>query len=125
MIDSTENSTPNQPKPKGGRRPGAGRKPSTVKGVLKKLPCQSAALILAEINAHDKWLKLLESKDEKIVLETLKYLNDQAYGKAKQAIQHTGGITLEHFSALTDEQLIGFAAQLGVSAEHLTASGSA
>lgn len=125
MIDSPEKSKPYQGKPKGGRRPGAGRKPSTVKGVLKKLPCHSAALILAEINAHDKWLKLLESKDEKIVLETLKYLNDQAYGKAKQAVEHSGGISLEHFSALSDEQLIGIASQLGISADSLTASGSA
>uniref|UniRef100_E6QIE2 Uncharacterized protein n=1 Tax=mine drainage metagenome TaxID=410659 RepID=E6QIE2_9ZZZZ len=74
---------------KGGKRPGAGRKPSTIKGIAKNLPKESAELLLAEINAHSKWLSLAESADERIRLETLKYLTDRAYGKARQAIEHT------------------------------------
>lgn len=74
---------------KGGKRPGAGRKPSTIKGIAKKLPKESAALLLAEINAHEKWVSLANSTDERIQLETLKYLTDRAYGKARQAIQAT------------------------------------
>jgi hypothetical protein len=72
---------------KGGKRPGAGRKPSTIKGIAKKLPRESAELLLAEINAHSKWMSLADSADERIVLETLKYLTDRAYGKARQAIE--------------------------------------
>jgi hypothetical protein len=71
---------------KGGKRPGAGRKPSTIKGIAKKLPKASAELLLAEINANSKWVTLANSDDERIQLETLKYLTDRAYGKARQAI---------------------------------------
>jgi hypothetical protein len=74
---------------RGGKRPGAGRKPSTVKGIAKRLPKESAELLLAEINAHSKWLALANSKDERIVLEALKYLSDRAYGKARQSIEAT------------------------------------
>ena len=71
---------------RGGRRPGAGRKPSTLKGISRMLPRESAELILAEINANQKWVKLCNSEKESIVLEALKYLTDRAYGKAKQSM---------------------------------------
>ncbi|MGD0733844.1 MAG: hypothetical protein ABR976_01810 [Terracidiphilus sp.] len=74
---------------KGGKRPGAGRKPSTIKGITKRLPKESAEILLAEINANSKWVSLANSADERIQLETLKYLTDRAYGKARQAIQAT------------------------------------
>ena len=77
-------------KSKGGKRPGAGRKPSTLKGIARKLPKEIAEILLAEINAHQKWLDLADSKDERIVLDTLKYLSDRAYGKAPQAMEVTG-----------------------------------
>ena len=65
------------------------RKPSTIKGISKRLPRESAELILAEIKANSMWLVLAESKDERIRLETLKYLTDRAYGKARQSIEAT------------------------------------
>lgn len=76
--------------PKGGKRPGAGRKPHKIKGLLKELPPDTAALILADMDAAKKWRRLADSKDERIVLDTLKYLTDRAYGKPKQAMEHTG-----------------------------------
>jgi hypothetical protein len=72
---------------RGGKRPGAGRKPSTIRGIAKKLPRESAELVLAEINANSKWVALANSSDERIVLETLKYLTDRAYGRARQSLQ--------------------------------------
>lgn len=75
---------------KGGKRPGSGRKPSTIKGIAKKLPRESAELILCEIKANQRWVELASSSDERIVLETLKYLTDRAYGKAAQAVEHSG-----------------------------------
>ena len=75
---------------KGGKRPGAGRKPSTIKGIAKKLPKESAEILLVEINANSKWISLANSKDERIVLEALKYLSDRAYGKARQSIEASG-----------------------------------
>ena len=69
---------------KGGRRPGAGRKPSTLKGIAKRLPRETAELLLAEINANAKCVALANSNDERIQLEVLKYLSDRAYGKPRQ-----------------------------------------
>lgn len=75
---------------KGGKTPGAGRKPSTIKGILRNLPKDTAALILAEIDAGKKWVSLAHSEDEAIVFKTLAYLTDRAFGKAKQAVEVTG-----------------------------------
>jgi hypothetical protein len=72
---------------RGGRRLGAGRKPTTIKGIAKKLPRETADLLLTEINANSKWIVLANSKDERIRLETLKYLTDRAYGKPRQSIE--------------------------------------
>jgi hypothetical protein len=35
----------------GGRRPGAGRKPSTIQGILRRLPPEAAELLTREIKA--------------------------------------------------------------------------
>lgn len=69
---------------RGGKRPGAGRKPSTLKGIAKRLPRETAELLLAEINANAKWVALANSNDERIQLDVLKYLSDRAYGKPRQ-----------------------------------------
>jgi hypothetical protein len=87
------NKAENQPESKtvkGGKRAGAGRKPSTLKGIARKLPKETAELLLAEIKAESKWKKLASSDDERIVLDTLKYLTDRAHGKATQAMEVTG-----------------------------------
>lgn len=47
-----------------------------------------AQAILKETNAARKWGKLLESKDEAIQLQALKFLHEQAYGKAPQPNTH-------------------------------------
>lgn len=95
--DALLNSIPNQffsMKSKGGKRAGAGRKPSTIKGITRKLPKETAGLILAEINANSKWISLAQSKDERIQLDTLKYLTDRAHGKAAQTVEHLGSVTV-------------------------------
>lgn len=74
----------------GGKRQGAGRKPSTIKGLTAKLPKETAHLILDTIRANQKWVSLADSDDERIVLETLKYLTDRAHGKARQSVEHSG-----------------------------------
>lgn len=87
----------NQVAAHGGSRKRAGRKPSTIKGLAKTLPRESAELLLNEIKAHKKWVDLAKSADERIVLDTLKYLTDRAYGKPTQAVDmsHSGKVTLE------------------------------
>jgi hypothetical protein len=47
----------------GGRRPGAGRKPSTLKGILKKLPKEIAEILERELRVKAE-LFLLEIKLE-------------------------------------------------------------
>ena len=106
-----EESTKQSSSGHGGKRKGAGRKPSTLKGVLKCLPKQSAELILQEINAQQKWKDLLGCPDLNIQLKALMYLTDRAYGKAAQAIEHSGpdGGPIQHehidISKLSDSQL--------------------
>jgi hypothetical protein len=41
-----------------------------IKGIARKLPKESAELLLAEINAHSKWVSPATSTDERVVLDT-------------------------------------------------------
>lgn len=85
-------------KRKGGRRPGAGRKP---KPKLPFAPKAQADLVLDKLGsvhqgkklptADDLWLQLLTSKDERIKLDTLKYLTDRREGKPIQRIAGEDG----------------------------------
>lgn len=54
------------------------------------MPSETAELILTEIKANKKWVDLANSKDERISLDTMKYLTDRAYGKPKQSLEHSG-----------------------------------
>lgn len=96
---------------RGGKRPGAGRKPTTIRGVMKKLPSETAELILATIDANQKWIALANDEDHRIQFEVMRYLTDRALGKPKQAVEHSGpgGGPIQHehidLSRLTDEQL--------------------
>jgi hypothetical protein len=42
----------------GGRRRGAGRKPSTIKGILKRLPREAAELLIREIKAKAELIEV-------------------------------------------------------------------
>jgi hypothetical protein len=42
----------------GGRRPGAGRKPSTIQGILKRLPKEAAELLTREIKAKAELIRV-------------------------------------------------------------------
>lgn len=65
----------------GGLRPGAGR-PKGAKSILTKA---FAGKILVDCDAPTEFQNLLKSKNEKIKLETLKYLCDHLWGKAPQS----------------------------------------
>lgn len=79
----------------GGKRAGAGRKPSTLKGLSKKLGKFDAEILLAKINGNQKWLDLAKCGDLRVELEVMKYLTDRAYGKVTQPLDHSGKVTLE------------------------------
>jgi hypothetical protein len=95
---------------RGGKRPGAGRKPNYLKRLgIKAL---TAAEILAHHDEPDLWRGLLLHKSPDIRLRTLQYLTDRRDGKAKQAVNVTGGLFHAHtayrdplLAALSQEEL--------------------
>lgn len=95
---------------RGGRRSGAGRKPNYLKRLgIKAI---TAAEILAHHNEPDLWAGLLNHRSPDIRLRTLQYLVDRRDGKAKQAVQVSGGLLHAHtayrdplLAALSPEEL--------------------
>lgn len=110
--------------PRGGRRTGAGRKPGAInritaikqaafeireiKGIKGEAARQAvtAAVVLGMVDEAAKWLKLLESRDERIVLAAMQYLTDRSDGKARQSVdvdiddkRKTGSERLKEFIA--------------------------
>jgi hypothetical protein len=59
-----------------------GRKPIWAKNLTRNM----AAVVLKENSAKELWAKLLNSSDERIRLETLRYLTDRLEGKPFTAI---------------------------------------
>lgn len=78
------------PKKRGGKRPGAGRKPEILKVLHPDIKPATAASILAQHDESAIWTRFLRSRDERIALDAAKYLTDRRDGKAKQAIEHSG-----------------------------------
>ncbi|MGA9667973.1 MAG: hypothetical protein WBQ94_02125 [Terracidiphilus sp.] len=67
-------------KPRGGKRPGAGRKSNAVK-------LQEAGFVadwLTREFQEIKWNQLVNSKDEMVALRAMAYLTDRLYGKPRQ-----------------------------------------
>ena len=90
---------------RGGKRPGAGRKPGSIERVTAirqaREPLQlikgsraeravTAAAVLGLIDEAKAWLRLLKDKRGKTRLTALMYLTDRRDGKAKQAVEMTG-----------------------------------
>src|ERR1700722_1623999 len=48
---------------RGGPRPGAGRKPSTIEGILKRLPPEAAELLIREIKAKAELIQVQIKSD--------------------------------------------------------------
>lgn len=71
---------------KGGYRKGAGRKSRAQKLLDAGFVCTAFD---AEVQAKT-WKSMLASDDERIVLDTAKYLTDRLYGKATEKHEHTG-----------------------------------
>jgi hypothetical protein len=110
--------TPNKERPgveanragRGGKRPGAGRKPNYLKRLgIKAI---TAAEILAHHNEPELWAGLLRHKSPDIRLRTIQYLTDRRDGKPKQAVAVSGGILHAHtayrdplLAGLSDEEL--------------------
>lgn len=75
--------------PRGGKRINAGRKPKpSPKQVVRKVIAET---ILAGIDEAKAWSRLLNSEDDRISLEALKYLTNRRDGMPPQSIEHKGG----------------------------------
>jgi hypothetical protein len=71
---------------RGGYRKGAGRKSKASKLIQAGFVANWFTDEFQEI----KWKSLANSSDERIAIEAMKYLSDRLYGKAKQAVEHSG-----------------------------------
>lgn len=86
----------------GGKREGAGRKP--LPRAKHSTGLEKFAWIIEELNKEKskpelakeagelkKWRELWEAKDDRIRLDTRKFVYDHAYGKATQPVDHGAG----------------------------------
>lgn len=71
---------------RGGSRPGSGRKAKEINEIRRSF----AAEILTPTIEKNRFRKMLDSSDERVALDALKYLADQKYGKAPQAMELSG-----------------------------------
>jgi hypothetical protein len=94
---------------RGGKRRGAGRKPSYLKRI--GISPRNAEAILARADDKKLWHDLLTNHGPQFRIEALKYLTDRVHGKAKQQVDITGTVAHSHtqyrnplLSGLTDEE---------------------
>jgi hypothetical protein len=99
------------PKTKGGKRPGAGRKPNYFERLQIK-PMTAAEILAKCCNEVDAWKWFLTHKDPDIRLKAFVYLTDRRDGKPRQAVDVSGGIVHAHtvyrnpqLAALSPEEL--------------------
>jgi hypothetical protein len=76
---------------RGGKRPGAGRKPGSVTAPKARMLQQAkdvATQVLSEVDAVAVWKKLILQQDKpQVVASVMEYLTDRVYGRPAQTIQ--------------------------------------
>lgn len=70
---------------KGGKRPGAGRKPGSRTAAQQKA-IDIAGTVLAKIDAEATWIALLKCGDPKVIQTTMIYLTNRVHGMPTQPI---------------------------------------
>src|SRR5215471_17507733 len=86
-----------KPKSKrGGRRPGAGRKPNYAKRLLSGIKPITAAEALEGIDVRAVVHDLLKNGSRPVKLQTLTVLWDRIYGRPKQDVAISGGLLHAH-----------------------------
>jgi len=102
--------TESKPSKRGGKRPGAGRKPNPVKILLKGVHRDTINAAVQDIDVGSVISQLLKSKREIIQLQTLNFIFDRLLGKPKQELGISGGLVHAHtrdprLAALSNEAL--------------------
>ena len=92
QADSAES----MPKKRGGKRPGAGRKPNLAKRLLKGFSREAIAEAIADVDVGMVITSLLKSKRERTKLETLIFVRDTLIGRPAQNVQLSGGVLHAH-----------------------------
>src|SRR5262252_10976208 len=76
---------------RGGKRPGAGRRPGSVSAAetrLRQTAKDVAAQVLSEVDAVAVWKKLILQQDKpQVVASVMEYLTDRVYGRPAQTVQ--------------------------------------
>lgn len=107
---------------RGGKRPGAGRKPNLAKHLLKGVSPEALREAMSTIDVGAVVLSLLRSRREKTKLETLIFVWDRLYGRPAQNVNVAGAMIHGHawrpLASLTDAEV----AQLDMITRKLTAS---
>jgi len=80
-------------KKRGGRRPGAGRRPNFLK--RSGLPPMDAHIILAHFDQVKLWANVLNSKSDDVRLRALTYLIDREQGKAPDRVISAAASAIE------------------------------
>ena len=80
-------------KKRGGKRPGAGRKPNFLK--RSGLPPMDAHIILAHFDQAKLWANVLNSKSDDVRLRALTYLIDREQGKAPDRLISAAASAIE------------------------------
>jgi hypothetical protein len=104
-------------KGRGGRRPGAGRKPDYLKRL--GITPMKAAEILAHHDEPKLWTGLLNSKSEEARFRALSYLTDRRDGKPKQQVDVSGGLMHAH-TVYRDPRLANLSAEELANLDSLT-----
>lgn len=95
---------------RGGKRPGAGRKPNLAKRLLKGFSRDAIAVAMADVDVGAVITSLLKSKRERTKLETLIFVRDTLIGRPAQNVQLSGGVLHAHtvwrpLAELSDEEM--------------------
>lgn len=103
-------SAESKPSKRGGKRPGAGRKPNLAKHLLRGVTRHTLSQAVQDIDVTGIVTGLLKSKLEIIRLQTLNFVFDRLLGKPKQDIGISGAMFHAHtrdplLSALPKEAL--------------------
>ena len=99
-----------RPSKRGGKRPGAGRKPNLAKRLLKGFSRNAIAEAMADVDVGMVITSLLKSKRERTKLETLIFVRDTLIGRPAQNVQLSGGVLHAHtawrpLADLSDEEV--------------------
>jgi hypothetical protein len=95
---------------RGGKRPGAGRKPNLAKRLLKGFSRDAILEAAGNMDVGAVITGLLKSKREKTRLETLVFVRDSVLGRPAQSLNVSGGLMHAHtawrpLSTLSDTEI--------------------